>query len=110
MRLMAALADLMTGRGRRELLLMAGATRGGLFAVVRVVAADAFGVPRNYPGHLLRVARTTLGDRQERPVRQSRVATLAVMVPRHARYLRQLFTMTIEARAVIGSLAYEIVR
>ena len=110
MRIMAALARLMTRRRRRERLLVARAARSDLLAVVRVVAADAFGMRGHDASHLRRVARATLGDRQERPVRQSRVAILTVLVPRQARHFRQLFAVTIEARAVIGSLAHEIVR
>ena len=110
MRLMAALAGLMTGGRRRALLLVARAARGGLFAVVWVVATDALGVRRHHPGHLCRVARATGGDRQERPMRQPRVTILAVLVPRQARNLRQFLSVTIEAPAVIGSLAHEIMR
>jgi hypothetical protein len=110
MRLMAALTGVMTGRRRRELLLVARAARAGLLTVVRVVAADAFGVRGHHPGHLRRVTRATLCHGQERPMRQPRVAILAILVPRQARHFRQFFAVTIEARAMIGSVAHKIVR
>lgn len=110
MRLVAVFAGLVPSWRRRQLLLVASAASACLLAVMRIVAADAFGVPWQGASHLCRVARATLRDRQERAMRQPRVTTLAVSMPRQGGHLRQLSTVTVEASAVIGAFAHEIVR
>jgi hypothetical protein len=62
MRLMAALAHLVTWWRSRELLLVARPAGGRLLAVVGVVAADALGMGGHDASLLGGVARAALGD------------------------------------------------
>jgi hypothetical protein len=109
MRLVGVAAHLVTGRSGGLLLFVTAAAGGRLLAVVRVVAADAFGMPGYDATTFCGVARTALRHRQQRAVGQTGVTALAVLVARRNRHLRELCGMTIQAGSMIRDLTHEIV-